>query len=104
MTPEETTNYTQPEPIATIGEITDSQLTPEERKAAWEQSMDYIRNQEPLNRVYDNSDFAQGLAQGRLLERMAIRIAVQNEIARLKEVDPENAEFIKGAYASLKVV
>jgi hypothetical protein len=106
----ETTNSVKSTPIGTIGDPWQQndpnlpKLTSEERKEAWNQAMENVRNQEPLNRVYETSDFAQGLTQGRLLERMAIKLAVQNEIARLKEADPENVEFIQGAYAALKIV
>jgi hypothetical protein len=104
MNQEETTNYTQPKPIGTIGEITDSQLTPEERQAAWEQSMEYVRNQEPLNRVYETSDFAQGIARGRRTERIIILNLLSEEIKRVSEPMMVDKEYLDGISAAIHIV
>jgi hypothetical protein len=37
-----------------------------------QEAAEYAKNQPPLNRVYETSDFAQGIAQGRYLERERI--------------------------------
>jgi hypothetical protein len=96
------TNSVKSTPIGTIGDPWQKndpnlpKLNEEERKKAWSQAMENVRNQEPLQRVYDTSDFAQGIEQGRLLERMRIRLAIDNEIKRVSEPMLVDREYLDG--------
>lgn len=95
------------QPIGKIGDIwkhddpTLPKLSQEDYQEAWNQAMENVRNQEPLQRVYDSSDYAQGIEQGRLLERMRIRLAIEQEIKRVSEpmlVDREYLDGLNAAY------
>lgn len=76
----------------------------EPSKEEWETAGEKIRNQEPLNTVYESSDFKQGLNRGVWMTVNHILGALRQEIKDVSEPMMVDKEYIDGLERAIEKI